>query len=73
MSPLYGFKPGVVITAIVPVAPDVPPVTLAELANGRFNGNVVNMLGVVNSMRDAVFDPLVIVSSTVNVPEMLDH
>ena len=68
MSPLYGFKPGVVITAIVPVAPDVPPVTLVVLANGKCNGNVVNIFGVVNSMRDAVLEPLVIVSSTVNVP-----
>jgi len=54
MSPVYGCKPGVVITAIVPVAPDVPPVTLVELANALCTGNVVNKFGVVNSMRDAV-------------------
>jgi hypothetical protein len=73
MSPVYGCKPGVVITAIVPVAPDVPPVTLVVLANGRCTGNVVNILGVVNSIRDAVLEPLVIVSSTVNVPEIPDN
>ena len=70
---MYGCKPGVVIAAIVPVAPDVPPVTVVVLANGRFNGHVVNILGVVNSIRDAVFEPLVIVSSNVNDPEMLDN
>jgi hypothetical protein len=70
---VYGCKPGVVIAAIVPVAPDVPPVTVAVLANGRFNGNVVNILGVVNSIRDAVLEPLVIVSSTVNVPDIEDN
>jgi hypothetical protein len=73
MSPLYGCKPGVAITAIVPEAADVAPVTLAELANGRFNGNVVNKFGVVNSTTDAVFEPLVIVSSRVNVPDIEDN
>ena len=73
MSPLYGCRPGVEIAAIVPEADDVPPETLAVLANGRFNGNVVNKLGVVNSTTLAVLDPLVTVSSSVNVPEILDN
>jgi hypothetical protein len=73
MSPLYGCKPGVVIAAIVPVAPDVPPVTVVVLANGKCTGSVVNKFGVVNSTADAVFEPLVIVSSSVNVPEIPDN
>ena len=73
MSPLYGCKPGVVIAAIVPEAADVPPVTVAVLANGLCTGNVVNKFGVVHSTTDAVLEPLVIVSSNANVPDGADN